>query len=76
MPGEWSRPIRGCVRNGGFAGGAHQGPPQTLSRTPDARPAGDQASDFTVLNVPHNTLAKLIRLGGRIVRYLPVKSEA
>jgi DNA-binding transcriptional regulator GbsR (MarR family) len=28
-----------------------------------------------MLNVPHNTLAKLIRLGGRIVRYLPVKSE-
>ncbi|PXW66870.1 MarR family transcriptional regulator [Methylobacterium sp. B4] len=28
-----------------------------------------------MLRVPHNTLAKLIRLGGRIVRYLPVKSE-
>ena len=28
-----------------------------------------------MLNVPRGTLAKLIRLGGRIVRYLPVKSD-
>ncbi|GEP01613.1 GbsR/MarR family transcriptional regulator [Methylobacterium haplocladii] len=29
-----------------------------------------------MLHVPHATLAKLIRLGSRIVRYLPVKPEA
>lgn len=28
-----------------------------------------------MLHVPHNTLAKLIRLGSRIVRYLPVRPE-
>ncbi|MEH3065366.1 MAG: ArsR family transcriptional regulator, partial [Methylobacterium radiotolerans] len=28
-----------------------------------------------MLNVPRGTLAKLIRLGGRIVKFLPAKAE-